>query len=397
MIQQPETSAQFSADILQALSNTGITNLSPGGKARAFADIVADALASMESREFNNLTMTVLPFATDTSLDFIGSLYGVTRITQQDAIVLSSDNNLGFYVVNGTFGSINNGNAINIPVGVQITTSAPGGPVYLTNAMTLPANQDTFFFGATSLYPGSSGNAAAGTLRSHNFTAYADSLYGSLLVINTSGVIGGREAESDDDYRYRINLTILGSAGSNQAALTAKLLQIPGIQNVIFSTLAGTFLVYVYGISPQVPASLLQLVQSTLNDSTAYPIIGQVLAPDLIGISLTTTVTFVNGTSSANQSSDMNAAQAAAANYINNLAIGRELVINDISDAILSSSSDILDIGQPNQPLNSIYIWRSRDDGSRYSQSLISNYIPAQGERIVVEGSISNPINLIAA
>jgi hypothetical protein len=395
-IQLPLTTAQYSSNILAALTTTGISQLSPGGKARAFADIVSDTMANMESRQFNNLTLTLLPFATGTALDFFGQIYGVPRLTQQDSSVISSDNNLEFYVANGNFGSINSGNAINIPAGVQITTSTPGGPILLTNAMTLLANQSSFYFGATSLYAGAAGNAAANTLTAHNFTAYTDSLYGSLLVVNNAGVVGGTEAESDDDYRYRMNLKIMANGGANQAALTFVLLTIPGIQNVVFATLAGTFIVYVYAISPQVPASLLQLVQQTLDNTVAYPLLGQVVAPNLVGISLDTTVTFNTGVAAANQSSDLTNAAAAAANYINNLAIGQTLVINKIADALLSSSNDILDIGQPDSPINDIYIWRSRSDGSRYSQYLISDYTPAVGERIVVEYSIPNPIALTA-
>lgn len=396
-IQQAPSTAEISSAILQALSNTGVTNLQPGSKARAFADITSDTISNVTSQQFTNLAATLLPFAIGTALDFIGSIYGISRLTQQDASVNASDSNLEFYVANGTFGSINNGNPIVIPAGVHVTTATPGGPVYITNAMTLPANQNSYTFGAQSLFSGASGNAAAGIMVSHNFTGYADSLYGSLLVTNNFGIVGGSEAESDDDYRYRINLTISSPGGANQAALTAKLLKIPGIQNVVFATLAGTFLIYVYGTSPIVPTNLLQQVQSVLDDSTAYPILGQVVAPDLVGVSLSTTIEFNVGVPSSNQAAAISSAQSAAANYINNLAIGQTLVINKIADELLSSTNDILDIGQPNAPLSNIYLWRSRSDGSRYSQYLISDYTPAVGERIVVEYSVENPINLTVA
>jgi hypothetical protein len=65
---------------------------------------------------------------------------------------------------------------------------------------------------------------------------------------------------------------------------------------------------------------------------------------------------------------------------------------NDIAAAIRSASSKILDVGQPNRQIEEIYIWRSREDGSRYSRTLIANYTPALGERIAVEnraGAIS--------
>jgi hypothetical protein len=58
-------------------------------------------------------------------------------------------------------------------------------------------------FGATALYSGSAGNAAAGVFSLSNFTNYTESTYGSLLVTNNYGIVGGSDAETDDNYRYR--------------------------------------------------------------------------------------------------------------------------------------------------------------------------------------------------
>jgi hypothetical protein len=396
-IQTPTSASTYQTNILAAISQTAITQLSPGGKARAFSDIVGDQLGQLESNEFQNLSQTLLPYATSDSLDFIGQIYGVSRLPQQDAAVATTDNNITFYVRTGTFGSINNGQDIDIPNGVQITTLAPGGPIYVTDAVVLPAADSSLAISATSYYPGAGGNTAQNTLNSHNFTGYADSTYGSLLVTNNFGIVSGREEESDDDYRYRINLKITGMAGANQAALTFQILQIPGVQNVVFVPLAGTYQVYVYGITPDTSDGLLQLVQTVLDTYSAYPLIGVAIAPDLVGISLSTTVDFVSGASLDDQNTALANATSAAEGYIDNLNIGQELVINALADAIMSSDANILDIGSPDEPINEIFIWRARTDGSRYSQYLVNNYMPQQGERIVVEPSIPIPINIVAA
>ena len=54
---------------------------------------------------------------------------------------------------------------------------------------------------------------------------------------NNFGLVGGRDAESDDDYRFRLNLKIQSRAGANEAALRLELLEIPGIQDVVFERL----------------------------------------------------------------------------------------------------------------------------------------------------------------
>jgi hypothetical protein len=105
----------------------------------------------------------------------------------------------------------------------------------------------------------------------------------------------------------------------------------------------------------------------------------------------------VTGATPAQQQNAISAAITAASNYINNLALGATVVINEIASIILNADPNILDIGQPNQPLSSIYIWRDRADGTRYSRYLVADYTPQTGERIIVENSITNPIQLTPA
>lgn len=397
-IQQPVSSNQYQNQILSALATSGITQLSPGGKARAFADIVGDVLGTVETDVFNMVSQSLLPFATGSSLDLIGDIFGVTRLGQQNSVITPDDNNFEFYVRTGTFGQINNGVDIVVPAGVLISSSAPGGPSFvLTQAVTLVAAASSAFFSATSTVPGSAGNVAADVIDQTNFTNYSQSTFGTLLVTNNFGVVGGQDAESDGDYAFRINLKITSRAGANQAALQFAILQIPGVQNVVFAPQAGTFTCYVYGISPQVPPSLLQLVQVAIANTAAFPLTGIAVAPNLVGFSLETSITFVAGTSTSNQQVIIQNAIAAAQNYINNLAIGAPLIINELAAQIINADKSILDIGTPNNPIESIFIWRSRADGTRYSRFLVQDYVPALGERIITETSINNPINLIPA
>ncbi len=81
-----------------ALSATGIRQLAPGGKARAFGDIVASELAQLESRQFLNIAQSLLPFATDTSLDLLGEIFGVPRLAQTTATVDMGDQNFTWFV-----------------------------------------------------------------------------------------------------------------------------------------------------------------------------------------------------------------------------------------------------------------------------------------------------------
>ena len=70
-----------------------------------------------------------------------------------------------------------------------------------------------------------------------------------------------------------------------------ELLSIPGISNEDFDSKAGTYYCYLYAITPLASTSLLSTVQDALNQTSAFPITGTAINPDLIGISLSTTLT----------------------------------------------------------------------------------------------------------
>lgn len=396
MIQTPKSATTYAADILAALQQTGITQTAPGGKARAFADIVASEISTLEVGLFQNLAQTLLPYATGNNLDLLGQIFGIPRLPASDASVVSDDGNFEFFVNSGTFGAINNGQDIVVPAGTILYTAAGNnGPAYQTSsAVTLPASSSSVFFDADALQPGSGGNSAAGVFTQSNFTNYASASYGSLRVTNNFGITSGADQESDADYAYRINLHLSSRGGSTQNDLTALLLAIPGIQKVVFNPLAGTFEVYVYGISTQIAPSLLSQVQHVLDSNTAYPLVGTALAPALVGISASTSLTLVPGLSSSDITGVLTSANTAASNYINNLGVGATFVINQLADQILSSDTRIQSIGQPNKPFSQLLVWRSRSDGTRYSRSLIADLTPNIGERIITEYSISTPIGL---
>jgi hypothetical protein len=88
----------------------------------------------------------------------------------------------------------------------------------------------------------------------------------------------------------------------------------------------------VYAITPQASPSVLAMAQQALDENAAYPINGVALNPDLVGISLATSISLKAGASATDQQTAISAATTAVQNYLNNLAIGQELIINDISD-----------------------------------------------------------------
>ena len=105
------------------------------------------------------------------------------------------------------------------------------------------------------------------------------------LVTNQYGTIGGRDPEDDESYRYRIQLSLSSKTGCSEPDLRAALLKVPGIQDVVFERLSGTYNVYVYGISPDVPPSLIDMVQAEIDRASA---VAPALFPNLLAFGWTT-------------------------------------------------------------------------------------------------------------
>jgi Baseplate J-like protein len=91
-------------------------------------------------------------------------------------------------------------------------------------------------------------------------------------VTNDYGIVGGRDQEDDESYRYRVHLKLISQAGSNEASMRFALLQVPGMQDVVFDRRAGTFTCYVYAITPVAAASVLRMVQDSIDQTVAFPL-----------------------------------------------------------------------------------------------------------------------------
>jgi hypothetical protein len=81
---------------------------------------------------------------------------------------------------------------------------------------------------------------------------------------------------------------------------------------VVFDRKAGTFLCYVYAITPLAADSLLSDVQSQIDDLVAFPLTGTAVNPDLVGISLSTTLPMAAGSTADDQQTAISQGIAAA-------------------------------------------------------------------------------------
>ena len=397
------------ADIIQAAiadlaSNSAIANLAPGSKARQIVEAVGEILGTVGTELSLGLINSLLPNATGSSLDLLADMVGLQRLSEIRARVESADNNFKYYVKTGTFGDINNSQAITVPAGTHIRTGSTRGradsSMIQRTAVTLSASASEVYFSADQTGQVLLRGMAANSLIRHDFVGYADSAFKSLLVTNMKG-IAGRSVESDQNLRFRISNRLQASAKANLTSIRLSALLVPGVSDVkIISNKSGigSYDVVVFGTSQVVADNVIQQVQDQIELHQAVGTRGIAVGPRLVGLSMRIRLTFTDSATTGEKNAAANAARQAVREFITDISPGGKLVINSLVQVILGSHRIIQDVGSPGEPFDQILVWRNTTSSdSRFSRTLRQNLSIQEDEELLVEYSINNPIEVIEA
>jgi hypothetical protein len=90
--------------------------------------------------------------------------------------------------------------------------------------------------------------------------------------------------------------------------------------------------------------------------------------------------------SASEQSNLIDAVTQNITNYINNLAIGEEFILNEAVERTMSTSDLIKDIGLPTVPFDEIFTYKpSRVEDNKVRATLIGNFAPESDGKVSVE------------
>jgi uncharacterized phage protein gp47/JayE len=387
-----ETEEKIFGDVLfDIVNDTNITRASPGSKTRAIAGAMSRKMGRMWSQFDLNMVQAYLTGAEGRYLDLIGGMMGVNRLGEESAGVTSTERVLRFYVDVGTFGGVNSGNSIYIPAGAIISTEPNNNGIrYRTPfAVILPSDQEELFVAADALRPGTGSNIGSNQLVYHNFTDYAGALTNSLKVTNEAEIVTGNDIESDTNFRFRISNQILVGEAGNQTAVRLAALIVPGVADVIgipYNRGVGSFDLLIKSTTPSVPVSLLNTVQEAVFKTTSWGMVATVRAPIEIGVSLSAVLTLRRKLSVTEEEEILSATGQNVTDYINNLDIAEDLIVNEIVERVLSTSDLIKNIGTAGKPLETLYIHRpSRLEDNKVRSTLLGDYTAEAEEKLLVE------------
>ena len=389
--------------LLELIQNTRLSKVPNGAKARAVLETVARQ-ASTAYKIFDlNLARAFLSGASGRYLDLIGEILGVTRAGLETARADSQSRTVRFYVDVGTFGDINGEATFTVSRGTTIAADDQfDTKVYKT---TLPAvasaSSSEVFVAAEAVIPGPNSNVGANVLNFHDFIDYTDSANDSLKVTNVASILTGAEVENDTNYRFRISNQVLSAEAANGTAIRLAALLVPGVADVKIVKFAygiGSFRLLIKSTTPSVPDSLINTVQVAINGIEALGNLGIADRPDETGMSLVVTLRYRRKLPGDERDTIEEGVRTALRDYINTLDIAEDFILNEGVERVLGVSSEILDMGLPNKPFDSIFVYKEtllRENKIR--NELLGNYSPADSERLIIEPSVAEPIRILRA
>lgn len=389
----------------QLTQETNITQLSPGAKARALLEIVSRQISEQYQVFDLNLANAFLSSASGEFLNYIGEIVGVERLQPVTAGTVAESQNVIFYTLAATFGAINGASDIVIPKGTRIWTS-PSTPeaddsiyFYVTEQVTLPAATNLQSIPVNATQQGDISNVGQDTLVNHDFENYSNFADGTLLVRNRASITSGRGLESDEDFRYRISKQVTASEMGNETAIRLSALSVPGVADVSMVPYVrglGTFAVYIKSLEARVSDELVDAVQDTIDTVQSFGNRGYALKPKEIGIEMVLSLTYRESITSRDRASINRDVVGTMYDYINNLDIGEDFIINEVVQRVMQVDDRIKNVGVANKPIDDLKIWKtSRTADNRVRYTLETDYTTAFDEKVLVEYSLTTPITII--
>lgn len=151
--------------------------------------------------------------------------------------------------------------------------------------------------------------------------------------------------ETDDNFRYRITNQCLTLATSNEIAIRLTALTVDGVNDVIlkpYSMGAGSFTVIVLSDEDVTSTGILEAVKAKLLNVHGYGIRYNVVSPTLTYISIKQKLHLKDTLSDIEKQEIRYDVQLALTDYLSNLSIGENIMIDKITQVIMNVSENIL-------------------------------------------------------
>lgn len=363
--------------------NAGISAISPGSIARAFAEAIHSEISDLYNSLKVSIEQSNLSTASGINLDMIGTLYNVQRRTISSELVPERvTGNIEFYL-NTTHSS-----TVTIPRGTLVYNDATAFSStqyqYELNSDIVIATGNTRAYGSVKAkFADNNVTAARNTLVRHNFISPPGIV---VYCNNPKEVYSSLNSESDDNYRRRIVSAIRGSASGTAESVRFAALSVKGVRDVKIreaSLGVGTCDIVVI---PETQAGISIMSQLVYEKIKSVKPVGinmnlRVATKKLIDVSAT--LTLREGTSGAIAKSVENQSKIFLNRYLNSLTIGDSVSIAEIERQMKLSSELVMSVTVGNIKVDNRNIpnkdYRLSDDKSYMAAGTLSLFSVIMG------------------
>lgn len=363
--------------------NAGISAISPGSIARAFAEAIHSEISDLYNSLKVSIEQSNLSTASGINLDMIGTLYNVQRRTISSELVPERvTGNIEFYL-NTTHSS-----TVTIPKGTLVYNDATAfsSTQYqyeLSSDVVIATGNTRAYSSVKAKFADNNVTAARNTLVRHNFISPPGIV---VYCNNPKEVYSSLNSESDDNYRRRIVSAIRGSASGTAESVRFAALSVKGVRDVKIreaSLGVGTCDIVVI---PETQAGISIMSQLVYEKIKAVKPVGinmnlRVATKKLVDVSAT--LTLREGTTGAIARSVENQSKIFLNRYLNSLTIGDSVSISEIERQMKLSSELIMSVTVGNIKVDNRNIpnkdYRLSDDKSYMAAGTLSLFSVIMG------------------
>lgn len=240
-----------------------------------------------------------------------------------------------------------NGSQLRLPANILVMSANTSISYNCINPIILSNNQTFDYSPVIANGVGEAYNVAANTLNSHNIASLIPILakvIDAIKVRNQYAIRNGGDIESDENYRFRLSNKVVSAVSSNDASIRKAVLSVPGVVDLSLVPRThgnGTFTIFPKSSDPILSDGILNAVNASVQSTMAAGAISYIEAPEYMAVSIRIELRFAPG-------ADKNALYAnirlTVMDYINNLDLGDEIIINEIIQRVMSLDDKIIDM-----------------------------------------------------
>jgi len=318
--------------IEEMLTQTSITNVSPGARGRGLVEIFNRRVGEIYDKLQMNTRMGFIRTAQGVFLDLLGP--GLARQGAIASVVDREDEAVKFYSIGPLKTHLPTGI---IPKATLISSASGAIQFRVTEDAPFDDVADHVYVSAVAMEVGTASRVGKDILTQHSL-GVAD-----VMVTNTKAITTGEDAEDDDNYRFRLANKRAQFEAANHDALRISMLPVAGVSDIIIKEYPGYIDVLVLPSGNTVQESVVQACEFLGNRAKAGGIRLVCRGPRMVPFEVYVQIQLSETTPTSDREMVKQAVKNAILDYFDDIPLGGTLIMSELSSRIQDSHAGVYD------------------------------------------------------